>query len=298
MSPMRCSRTLSLLAIALLSTTSPDASRAQDCPGVAIGADSKTTATAGPPTTDGPNAGHPATSTASNGLANPGFNVSVSGLLGVDGGYFDSSTHAGGDIDIHCCASDSAIVRTNGHVADCLLLAGYQGSGFLHVPVHITGSALAEWSISSEYQASPGAVFAGNQISVGCSVHVGQQPFACTGDYREYDADQSFDDTIELVAPFTFGASTEFEWLSSANSSIGYVANGSEGTMSTTANLSVLGVLEPAYVVDGVGTPLPNATITASSGFDYLHPAPEPSAPAAASLLTLALLSTARAGRR
>ena len=290
---MRCSWTSLLLGIAL--TLSARIVQAQDCAGAAIGPDAKTTATVGPPTTDGPNGGHPALSSASNGLANPGFDVSASGGLAVDDGYFHSDTRAGGDVYITCCAGSSAIVRNDGHVSDCLVMGGYaDGGGFLHVPVHVTGSSLAEWSISSEYQASPGAKFAGNQVGVGCRIHVGQQLMSCTGGNLEFDVDQSVDARVELVFAFTFGAPTQLEILPTADSSIGYAANGSTGTMLTTANLSVLGVLEPAYAVDGVGTPLPNTTITAASGFDYLHPVPEPGG-LAASCAAAAALAARRA---
>jgi hypothetical protein len=268
-------------------------SQAQDCPGVAIGAQGTTTATAGPPMTDGPHGGHPATSSASSGASVPGFNVSAYGSLAVDNGYFESSTHAGGDLDITCCVSESAIVRNKGDVTDCLLMGGYNGGGgYLHIPVHVTGTAVAEWSTTSDYQPSPGAKFAGNQFGVSCYVVVGTKAFACTGGFLEADQDQSVDQIIELVFPFTFGASTMFEYVPTANSSLGYAANGSSGKLSATGNLFVQAVLEAAYAVDGSGTPLPNTTIAASSGFDYFHPVPEasPSALAWAALASLAAL--------
>ena len=99
--------------------------------------------------------------------------------------------------------------------------------------------------------------------------------------------------------PFSFGASTRFEYVPNANSSLGNSANGSEGKLSATGNLSVRAVLEAAYAVDGSGTLLPNTTISASSGFDYLHPVPAPGATAGglAACVALSALRLLRASR-
>jgi hypothetical protein len=288
------SRTLLRIGLLILATAARTAG-AQDCPGASIGVESRTEATAGPLITDGYNGGHPATSTASNGLANPGFNVSVSGTHTIDDGYFSSSTHAGGDLAITCCASNSALVRNKGHVTDCLVVGGVGGGGYLHIPIHLTGSALAEWSITPDYTPTPGAVFAGNQFSVGGTVFVGSQGAFCPTISFDINETRDIDQIVELVCPFSFGDSTKLDYRIDANSSLGYSANGSEASnLSATGNLSLLGVLQPAYVTDGFGTLLPTATISASSGFDYLHPVPEPSATAA----TAAMLATLAARRR
>jgi hypothetical protein len=52
--------------------------------------------------------------------------------------------------------------------------------------------------------------------------------------------------------------------------------------------------LGPAYVTDDFGTVIPDATISAESGFDYLHPVPEPLATAEAALLALGALRRQR----
>jgi hypothetical protein len=249
---------------------------AQDCPGVTPVVESRTEATAGPLVVDGYHGGHPAMSTASSGLVQTGFNVSVSGLQSIDGGYFSSGTHAGGDLDITCCASNSAIVRNKGHVTDCLVVGGVGGTGFVHIPIHLAGSAIAEWSITPDYTPTPGAKYAGSQFGISGTVFVGSQGAFCTGANLQLYDTQAIDQTVELVCPFGFGDSTTLDYRTDANSSLGYAANGSSAdNMSATGDLSLLGVLEPAYVTDGFGTVLPTATITASSGFDYLHPVPE-----------------------
>jgi hypothetical protein len=280
---MAQSRVLLLLGISLL-VVPARISRAQDCPTVTVGLQSETLAGA---TQDGPHGGDPAHSSASYQAVAPGLNVGTTGAVTIGFGGFVADAYAAGTMAIRASASNNGLARIRGDVADCLLVGGYAGAGVLHIPVHVTGGVIATWSTTPEYEPTPGAEFAGGVFGLSCLAGIGVQAISCTGDSFVWSDSAAVDDTLEFVLPIPFGTSVSLFTRTSLTASMGYSANGSEGELGATADASLVGALEPAYVVDDLGAPLPNATIAASSGFDYLHPTPEP----AASLLEAAALA-------
>jgi hypothetical protein len=246
-------------------------------------------AAAGVPATDGPFIGHPAVSGLSRGTAQTGYNASAVSSLSIDVGYFLAITDVGGEMQIGAQASNDASARITGDVYDCLVMGGYQGSGQLHVPIRLSGVVSVSWTIGGNYQPSPGARFAEVGFTFLCLPSVGIQGVACDDPALTFDADQGLDTTVELAFPFTFGAPIEFHFGPRMTAGVGYAANGSEGQLSGTADVHMRGVLQPAYVTDLGGGALPDATISADSGFDYLHPVPEPGAAGAAAAALAAL---------
>jgi hypothetical protein len=104
-----------------------------------------------------------------------------------------------------------------------------------------------------------------------------------------YFENGAIDATVELVVPFTFGQSITFQIAPGASATVGYAANGDESSMTGAATIDVAGELLPAYLTDEFDTPIPTATVTSDSGFDYLT-APEPSHGAACALVSLLAL--------
>jgi uncharacterized protein (TIGR03382 family) len=74
------------------------------------------------------------------------------------------------------------------------------------------------------------------------------------------------------------------------------VGSGS-GHLGGFVNVDLGGALGAASITDAGGTPLPNATLTSDSGFDYLAPEPAAGTAPAALLALVALRRRLRASR-
>jgi len=287
-------RRLLALLLGIAAFGPPAAARAQTCAVTPL-VRSYSTADAGPHMASGPFSGHPAATDASSGVAQPGANYSVRGALAIDQSYFALAGRAGGEMLITGQTSNSGLARSIGDVYDCLQIDGYGGTGRLHVPVHLNGRAAVEFSTSAGYEGTAGA---SASFVVACEAYVGSGPLlSCPVTNFAFGADQAIDTVVDLSFPFTFGTPTSFHFGPRLDTALGYAANGSEGTLAGFANVELVGALEAATVEDGFGTALPNATITAASGFDYRHPAPEPHPIAAAAVAAAALAWRRRAAR-
>lgn len=255
---------------------------------------SYSTAEAGPLTASGPFFGHPAITSISNGFQQTGYNVTASAALTIDESYFSTYAHVGGQINIYGTASNSGAARSTGDVYDCLVVDGYQGSGRVHVPVHVRGDTAIGYTIAGNYQGNAGS---SGSFVIACDASIGGQGIACPTTPFAFSVGEVVDTTIELVFTVPFGTPFQLHYGPRLTTALGYAANGSEGILTGNANVDLTGVLEPASVDDGFGTPLPNATITASSGVDYFHPVPEPASDVAAGSASFALAALRRRTR-
>jgi hypothetical protein len=248
------------------------------------------------PTTDcldsGSQAGHPAASSVSKGGAFEGFNFSSNSALGFDNGWFSSSLHTGGSETIYPFSSNGAGSNVVGDTFDCLTVSGGVGTARLHIPVAIQGDAFVSWSIGGAYQVPDSIDPASSRLTMHCAgYHYGSSSYgACGGEYDAiYDVSQPIDTTFEMVFQVNFDDPLTIQYGPRISSGVGYAASGSDGFLEGTANLVLEAQLLPAYLTDFGGNVLPTPTIVATSGFDYLHPAPEPSDAAGVAAAILAL---------
>jgi hypothetical protein len=249
----------------------------------------------------GTQTGNPAESSRSDGYTNIGTNLGASAALTIDTGYFSTSTYVGGMMPITATASNDARANTTGDVFDCLTMEGSTGPAWLHVPIQVQGSSNVSWSIAGAYEPPPGFDVAGSTLSILCTASAEQQDLPCDDPTLAWTESDTIDTVVELVVPFTFGAPVTLHFGPRMISSMGYAANGGEGSLEGMVDLAVDGLLLPAYVKDLGGSLLPAATVAAGSGFDYLHPAPEPDAAVgglAAVASVLGLAASRRARRR
>jgi hypothetical protein len=227
----------------------------------------------------------------------PNFNVGVSAGVEIDNGYWRSTTEVGGEISISGQTSSGGSATITGDVYDCLVMGGGAGTGRLHVPVHLRGVVTVNWAVGGGYVGAPGTKFAGATFLLDCAPSLGFQLVPCDDPSLTFDAApllQTIDENVELVFSFAFGSPIEFHYGPRLSAGLGYAANGSDGTLVGEARIDLDGSLGPAYVTDDFGTVIPDATISAESGFDYLHPVPEPLATAEAALLALGALRRQR----
>lgn len=114
-----------------------------------------------------------------------------------------------------------------------------------------------------------------------------------------FDTSQTIDTTAELVFPFNFGDPITIQFGPRVDTRFSN-ANGTGDLLQAIVDLQVQGQVLPIYVTDFLGNPLPSVSVSATSGFDYLHPVPEPDAPAgavAAFAVLVALRRLVRASR-
>jgi hypothetical protein len=178
---------------------------------------------------------------------------------------------------------------SNGDVFDCISVGGSTGPGRMHIPIRLRGDAFVSWTVTGAYVPPESLDPAGSQLTILCATGIPD----CVDPSFVFDVSQPIDTTVELVFQFNFGTPLYIQYGPRVSTGVGYAANGSAGFLDGTATLDVEGVLLPAYVTDLAGTVLPGATISATSGFDYLHPVPEPGA-AAYALAAFATLLTLR----
>jgi hypothetical protein len=235
----------------------------------------------------GSQAGHPAGSSASSGFGGEGYNFSSNSALTLDNGYFSSSTHTGGSTTIAKFNNNGAQSRSEGDVGDCLTFTGGVGGARAHIPITIQGEAFATYSIAGAYVPPSTIDPAYARFTMHCA--------PCTSPYDViYDTSQAIDITVDLAFDFIFGVPLTIQYGPRVLTQVYYTANGSDsGFLQGTAELELEGLLLPMYVTDFSGVVLPTATVTATSGFDYVHPAPEPAAVPAELVAIAALVAAA-----
>jgi hypothetical protein len=240
-------------------------------------------------------ASHPAVSSVSNSYPDGyGYNLGASSALAIDVGYFGSATHVGGSMPILPASSFSATASSGADVFDCLTFSGYVGAGTAHIPIHLTGNTLISWSTTGGFTPTEGTNRPFSRLMVNCATYsYGTSTLIdCPDSDSIYQAGQDIDTTVELVFTFAFGDPTTIQFGPHLSAGLGYDANGGEGTLQGMVDLDLEAQLLPMYVVVSGGI-IANPTVSAMSGFDYLHPAPEPG-PAASALAALVALVTLR----
>ncbi len=246
---------------------------------------------------------HPAVSSASSSFPiGYGYNLGASSTLGIDVGYFGSATHVGGSMLILPASSFSATASSGADVFDCLTFSGYVGAGTAHIPIHLTGHTLISWSTDGAFIPSEGTNRTFSRLIIGCAAYsYGTSTLIdCPNSDSTFQVGQDIDTTVELVFAFTFGDPTTIQFGPHLSAGLGYGSNGGEGTLQGMVDLDLEAELLPMYVVAS-GSIIPNATVSAMSGFDYLHPTPEPRAATSAAVALAALVTLrreARASRR
>jgi hypothetical protein len=259
---------------------------------------SYTEATAGPPVNSGSQSGHPAVSSASAGHTGTGYNMSANSGMAIDNGYFSYHGHTGGDVAIKPFGSDGAGAYSEGSVTDCLTFGGgYAGAARAHLPIALDGSAFISWSIGGAYVPPSTVDPAFARLTIACAAYAYGSMTLSSCDDPDFviDASGGFDETVELVFQFTFGDPITIQYSPRGTTGVGYAANGSDGFLQGTATFGITGVVQPMYVTDFGGNVLPDATVSATSGYDYFQPVPEPRGVA---LAAIAVLVAKRALRR
>jgi hypothetical protein len=171
---------------------------------------------------------------------------------------------------------------------DSITVSGGTGLGTVRIPFLVEGSVTLATSSSARFgftfcQSIPTGSPTGG---VACSVN-GQPP---------YDNDQppnvhflgsapNFSQLFNLDFVVPFGVPYDLNFTVTLQSGAGGLV------ASSTADFSHTGLAQPAQVFDQFGTLIPNATIVAQSGFDYLAPVPEPDALLLSSAAMLVLLT-------
>ncbi len=260
--------------------------RAQDCGFVPNAFSSSSVRFGSDVRSSGDIAGRPAVSSRSFSFISEGaYNVGTEAAFSTDADAFDGSTSVGGSITI-----DPIYARGTGGTAagiwrDCVTIGGHVGDGQLHIPIDLDGVRTISWSIGGAYVPPQGSVPIGRALAyVFCTAFtVGAvSPDTCPDFTFEWLDAGAIDETVLLIAPFTFGAPLDLRIDSTVSVGLGYsTPTGETGTLTGSAAIDLAGTLRAATVTDGNGTPIAGATVTAESGFDYLN-APEPSAALAA----------------
>jgi len=286
---------LSIAGFAAPAAAAPGAS----CPyPPSVTSESGVTANVGYSLDSGTQTGHPAKSSVLKAYMEPiGYNAEADSALSIDVQYFTSITHIGGFTKDPSGGGG----ESTGYVFDCLTFGGYPGSGQAHIPIELSGSAFVSWASSGIYV--PANIFdpAYARIMISCSAYSfgTSTPGACYDRDFIFDTSQTIDTTAELVISFNFGDPVTIQFGPRVNAGYSYV-HGTADELQFMVDLQVQGQLLPMYVTDFGGNPLPNVTLSATSGFDYLHPVPEPDAPAgavAAFAVLVALRRLVRASR-
>ena len=244
--------------------------------------------------------GRPAVSSRSYSFTTPDYNVGTDASFTIDADAFDGSTSVAGSITIDPIYGRGASGTATGTWRDCLTIDGHAGDGRLHVPIHLTGARTLSFSIGGAYVPPDGSnPIARAFANVNCSAFtVGVvAPDTCPDPAFDWSDSGAIDETIELVAPFTFGAPFSLQIDPTVSTGLGYTPSGEAGTLDGSAAIDLAGALLPATVTDAIGTPLAGVTIAAESGFDYLT-APEPGGGALGAIAVLALSGRARARSR
>jgi hypothetical protein len=236
----------------------------------------------------GSQTGSPAVSSVTHTFASMGVDWSASAALSMDVGGFNGSMSVGGFNDIYPYGAVAGQAKVDGDFFDCLHAVSPSGAAYLHIPIHLTGSRTLAWSATPGYV--PPNPPATTVVSIRCAATtVGSGvPTPCDDPTLSFEDSGTIDTTVELVFGFDSGP-VSLQFGPSVSASVGYTGTGTTGRIQGSADVELQGVLLPAYVTDPQGTPIPNATVTADSGFDYLSPAPEPGA-AAAGISAVALL--------
>ena len=186
-------------------------------------------------------------------------------------GRFSLFTFAGGSQtgDAHVFVSS----RSDMYYNDSITVSGGTGLGTVRIPFLVEGSVTLATSSSARFgftfcQSIPTGSPTGG---VACSVN-GQPP---------YDNDQppnvaflssapNFSQLFNLDFAVPFGVPYDLNFTVTLHSGAGGLV------ASSTADFSHTGIAQPAQVFDALGTLIPNATIVAASGFDYVTAVPEP----------------------
>jgi hypothetical protein len=245
----------------------------------------------------GVQSGSPAVSSRSNGLITDSYALTGDAAMTMDVDAFSAHVFAGGYTPMYINASNGIRGAGSGFYDDCLEFGGAAGSGRFHLPIHLTGSRTLIWDADSTWTGTDPLAGAGIDILCFAFPIGGGGATPCAKpNALIFHEDGAIDVTVEVVVPFEFGQSVTFQFDPGVNASVGYAANGDESFMTAQATIDVAGALLPAYVTDEFGTTIPGATVTSSSGFDYLLP--EPSEAAVAALGALVLLCRPRARSR
>lgn len=240
--------------------------------------------------------GHPAVTSRSAGFFVPdGYNLGATAAMAIDNGGFDARAYGGGYTEI-TLTSNGLGGKTSGIISDCGTVSGGSGSGYVHLPIHVTGSTSMGWTIVGTYQVTAGNEPAGSSFDLLCGVAPlgSSTSIPCDASHFAWLVGESIDEELELVFAFTFGQPFSFLIQPALNAGIGYAANGGEGLLQGFAQLSLVGSLGPVSFTDLSGTPLPGASMTSASGYDYGNPVPEPAAAACAASALGALAGLAR----
>lgn len=247
----------------------------------------------------GDQVGSPAVSSRSNAYvystSSLSYNFGADAALAMDFAEFDLSLYSGGSSDVYFFESNGVGSSVSGTLFDCITIDGYAGGGILHIPFHVTGQRMMSWSAGGTFV--PAQPLAGASFGINCGpVPVGvPTPLPCDDPGFAYSDDGPIDELIDLSFPFAFGQQISLSLGPGASTGVGYSGMGEPGIMQGMAALDLHGVMLAAWVTDPAYNVLPNVTITATSGFDYLN-APEPRSAAglAAALLVLEALRRRR----
>jgi MYXO-CTERM domain-containing protein len=252
----------------------------------------RTTATVVSQISSGPQYGHPARSQASVLDAVEGINVYASGVMVIDNGGFSAFSHAGGNLTIHEFSSLGGGANSLGVITDCLTFSGTTGTARAHIPIALTGDAAISWSIGGSYMPPETLDPASARLTINCAA-ASYDPFTISGcdDFDlVIDASADVDQTIELVFQFTFDVPITIQLSAIVGTGVGYAANGSPGALAGAATFDVAGTTLPMYITDIFAGGNPEVTLSATSGYDWFHPTPEPGGTALAGVLALALM--------
>ena len=257
--------------------------------------------------------GNPASSSISRGFAIPGFvGLGVNSGMTIDEGLWRGEASVGGFINKSGQGAVAYSGKTAGAVFDNLMIPV---GAFLVLPIHVTGSVVAEASAPSNL---PQGTTFGASVTLGFTCQVngfenGQYlpGSSCAPQQLNFTSDQAVDQIIQLTIPFVAGQEFTLGFGPSITANLGMGSTASSGPFFLSGRAAGdflnTGVLEAAQVLDANGNLLSNVPIVAESGFNFNSPPGEPGSPVpeprtefllAGALGLLALLRNSKFGKR
>jgi hypothetical protein len=139
--------------------------------------------------------------------------------------------------------------------------------------------------------------FGNGQLTAGCQSNEPGVPLVlgnCPALQLVFTEDESIDTVVELDVPILLGSPVEFRVTVTVSAATGHGIGPAPFQGASEASFAT-GPFRGAIVLDAAKTPIPGATVTSESGFQY---APEPGAGGAGLAALLALAGVASARRR
>jgi hypothetical protein len=221
--------------------------------------------------------------------ANPGslLMMNQAAMTVVSYGGFSASVSSTGDLNDYPVGGQgftgpNIAANAKATIWDVVTVSGSSGPGTLRMMWHVTGSVDIGWSVTGPVedidhgQVSLAFLCAAQQVG-------SPTPGNCPDPALTWTDDAAVDEMVNVDVPIVFGAPEQYQLGINLQSSIGTgVYTASTGLIAFMAHANggfgSTGTLAGVEALDGIGQPVPGATIQSESGFQY-DVAPEPGGP-------------------